>query len=313
MTGDWRQRARERVGVKVEARMRSLMEDEPLTSDEFDTAMRRNQLEALQDVEPSARLEEELTLRLMSEEIPEGLLLVGTADPILRRLQDIITAAASTKVQLGLVGISRGSTVLHLCPVYAESLRTDEVPEAPASIDVTSTLSSEEAGSSVDRAMHDLMRLVEAAESGDDLEASPSMLKAFEDLVTTLDKSGIDVDLGWHADTGSVRTSKLTSAGRHHIQSRMRPQVRREIKVIRGFVTEVSAPSGQGRLTVKSSMNQRRGGRKVEIDRSELIDLGLAFGEWIEISVTVEQKIDALTTKRVSKNVFHELIERRRL
>lgn len=311
MSGDWRQRARERVGAKVEARMRDLVQEEPLSSDGFDTAMRRNQLQAFQEMDPHANFEEELTLRLMGEEVPKGVLLVGTADPIVRRLQEVVTRAAATKVQLGLVGISPGSTVLHLCPVYPEAASvnsSDEMPDTDQRSEVL--ISEDESESLVDHAMHELIRLVEAAETGNSLEASPSMLAAFEELVATLDKSGIDVDLGWYSQSGVVRTSRLSSVGRQHTQSRMRPRVRRSIKVIKGYVTELSAPSGQGRLVLKSSITNKRG-NKVEIETDELIQLGLAFGEWIEISVTVEEKTDSLTKRSETKNIFHELLSRR--
>lgn len=43
---DWRERARTRVGDRVDARMEELMAEPPMSADEFDEAMRRNKAEA---------------------------------------------------------------------------------------------------------------------------------------------------------------------------------------------------------------------------------------------------------------------------
>lgn len=313
MSGTWRDRAREQVGAEVEARFQELLRDEPLTSDELETAMRVNRLTAMQAVEPDARLDEEITIRLISEQIRTGLLMPGTADPILRNLQKAISASADEDIQLGIVGISSGSTVLHVCPVYPHGQTGDEpepdddqdddLPGIPVAVPA--------AESSLDAAMHQLLELFDAAQNDEPLYAEPEMLEAFEGLVRTLDKSAIDVDFGWHAGTGTVRTGRLTAEGRQYAQRRMQPQIKRSLRTMRGYVSELSAPSGKGRIRLRTS-TAGRSGPKIDITTDELIGLGLAFGEWVAVEVTVEERIDPLSRRSTTEYTYHALIERRR-
>lgn len=309
MSGDWRERARARVGSKVEARMQELAESEPLSSDAFDTEMRRNKLEAFRSLDPQARLNEELTIRLNGEAILEGLLLPDTADPIMRNLQAMINSVSDTEVKLGLAGISRGSTVLHLCPVYPEQAQISS-EDATAEDDAEIPVLQEVVESPVEVAMRELIRLVDAAETGEALDAAPGMLAPFEALVSALDKRGIDVDLGWYGETGTVRTGKLTAEGRMHAQRSMRPEYKRSIATLTGYVSQLSAPSRGGEIMLKTSMSKERG-TKIEITIDELLGLGLKLGEYIEIRVNVEEKRDPLTKKVKTTRSYQELLKRR--
>lgn len=311
MSGDWRQRARERVSAQVEADLQEYFDDgDVLSEDQFDTAMRVNRLRAFQAMDPQARLDEELTLRLMGETLPEGMLLVGVADPILRRLQDMIDALVGTKVQLGLAALSPGSTVLHLRPVYQRAAPAPAIARERAEFGEDS--GERQLGESpADHAMEHILRLVAAAESGEDLHGPPGAIAAFEKLVATLENSAIDVDFGWFASSGLVRRGSLTSQGRTYTQRKMLPQVSRSQHMISGYIRELSAPSGQGRIVIKPS--SRKGSTvKIQIDSDQLVSLGLAFGEWVSIRVTREERTDPLTSRVAVSDTFLELQERRR-
>jgi hypothetical protein len=339
VSGEWRQRALKRVGSRVNARVEEVFAEPALSSDELESAIRENRLEVMQAVDPEARLAEELTLRLRGEAIPEGLLLPGTADPIVRKLQALVPSGAEAKVEFGLVGISAGSTVLHLRPVYSRKSPTRNAPEESSSganenaseLAMEAALESvtpssehrtvespsdditlvSEYSSAVDYAMQQLMQLVEAAERDEEFDAPPQFLAAFEDLVQTLEKNSVDVDFGWQADTGRVRTGRLTARGRAVTQKRMKQQVKRYRKTVRGYVTELRSTGDKAFVAIKASMNRKRGGYRIAIPRDELIRHALAFGEYVVILVNVEERVDPLTGKSSVINDFCELIERR--
>lgn len=334
MSGDWRERARERVGRRVDARVEEIFAAPPLSSDEMESAIRENQLHAMREVDAEARLTEELTLRLQSPEIPEGLLLPGTADPIVRRLQDFVPSADESKIEFGLVGISAGSTVLHLRPVRRRKTapsgdqvqgRSDEnehdrAPTLPESEDRlvvgeagpadAAASSGDEYGSEVDAAMQQLMRLVEAAEQDTEFVAPRRVLAAFEALVQTLDKQELDVDFGWHADTGRVRTGRLTSRGRAVARRRMQHRVTHHDRTLRGYINELTASGDKGVVVIRSSPDRQRGSHRIQISRADMIRNALAFGERVAMLVDVEERVDPLSGKRSRTFAFKQLLER---
>jgi hypothetical protein len=62
---------------------------------------------------------------------------------------------------------------------------------------------------------------------------------------------------------------------------------------------------------IRSSVNRKRGGYRVQISRMELIRQALAFGEWVNMVVDVEERVDPLSGRVVRSYSFNELVNRR--
>lgn len=307
---DWRERARTQYGDQVDAEMAAYFAEEPLTPDEFDTQMRTNQLEAFRALDPHAHLDEELTMRLVSDSIPDGMLLVGIADPIVRRLQEMIDSLAKAKVQLGLTALSPGSTVLHLKPVYGAPAAPSSADDDSLPADADASSPSENLRASVDRAMQDVIAVIAAAESGEELDAPTGVLAAFDKLVTTLDKISVDVDFGWHASSGTVKRGRLTTAGRRHTQRQMQPRTSSSLRTVSGYISALSAPKGKGRITIRPSI-LKGSGLLIHIDAEEMTRLHLAFGEWVSIVVERTEHLEPLSGVVTCRDTFRELRDRR--
>ncbi|MCX4818712.1 hypothetical protein OG883_02110 [Streptomyces sp. NBC_01142] len=159
MTGDsWRERRRALLAedpAAAETAAARLLDDmgtEERDEEEIEAEHRASRLAAVRVYEPDARLDEELLLRLTGPDTEGGALRFQWGDALLNPVENAVSAAAGTPVQLELTGISAGSTVAHARPVIPAASSEEHTLDAPAT-------------SAASTGMHTLTRLLTALES----------------------------------------------------------------------------------------------------------------------------------------------------
>ncbi|MFJ8993872.1 hypothetical protein ACIRQH_26200 [Streptomyces sp. NPDC102279] len=234
MTTSWRQRILESHRTDLDQWLEhedSAEQDE----DTVDSEQRAEWLSSVQRWNPEARLRDELTIRLTGDEAGKGGLRFSVGNALLKPLQDGVTASTDEDVELELVGISSGSTVLHVRPTIRKTHSEEEFPDVGASTEENSAEVAEQAIG----VLFDAVKTVEARE--DVTEWTP-MLSSLSKLVSALDRFDLAVQLRWFSGDGSVQSSALSETGKQYVRELRRTHaeafthVRRNIS---GRVTEL--------------------------------------------------------------------------
>lgn len=274
----WRQRlSREYEGVVADLLAPS--DEDRLTDDEYDSLDRTQWLEAARAYDPGAALQEELLVRLFGERSGSGALSFKVGESILKHLRDGINAISGRDVDLEIVAISAGSTVLHVRPT-------------PASVGVEQEgWLVESSESSVDFAMRSFVRLISAAESGGDLREWVNAFGPLDSLVVALDEHDISLGFRWLSRSGPVRSSALTSRGRRYVRSLRELHEESSTMVVSGRITELREA---GVVKVKTGPRRTSPAYEVRVDKSRLLDLHLELGQEVTFRVKALKRIDRL-------------------
>lgn len=253
--------------------------------------MRRNRLEALRRLDPSASLEQELTLRLVSSELPEGALPLAAGDALFKPLQDSVSALADHEIELEVVGISTGSTVLHVRPRKA--------PVAPAMGAAAVDTSAD------DPAMRALIRVLQALEEQQDVRAWAKSLTPLDRLASALDRYNATMDVTWSASDGASSTVHFGASGRSYLRSLMETVPKERDRSIGGRVTELRE---SGVVRVKTGVARNSPAFDVRFEPSDLISLHLSLGETVHFLAREVQQTDQTGVVRSTEWHFRRLL-----
>lgn len=288
MSTSWRQRALER---NREANRRFFAgEDDHPDSDSYEEELRRFWLEAARHYDPSASLEEELTVRLKGESASAGALDFRVGDALLKPLRDGVSAAARKDIELELTGLSHGSTVLHVRPKVSDSF-VAEGQEEVAHVD----------SSSADPAIRDLLKLVDAAENEQDVRRWERMVPGLDGLVEALDKFDLSMEMRWRSLDGSVRSSHLSGRGKGYVRSLRALELHKSQTVVTGRITELREA---GLVKIKTGSSRRSAAYEVRVDSESLIEMHLELGMMVSFVVQVVKKKDKIGRERSTEYRF---------
>ncbi|MGW3628633.1 hypothetical protein ACWD7F_00460 [Streptomyces sp. NPDC005122] len=214
------------------------LEEEDSTEQDDDTVdseRRAEWLSSVQRWDPQARLRDELTIRLTGDEAGKGGLRFSVGNALLKPLQDGVTASTDEDVELELVGISSGSTVLHVRPTMRKT-HTEE--EFPGNGDSTESNNAEVA----EQAISVLFDAVKTVEAREDVTEWTPMLSSLSKLVSALDRFDLAVQLRWFSGDGSVQSSALSETGKQYVRELRKTHAEAFTRVqrnISGRVTEL--------------------------------------------------------------------------
>ncbi|QIX25174.1 hypothetical protein ncot_00170 [Nocardioides sp. JQ2195] len=251
-----------------------------LDGDEFDSAANRARLEALRALDPQASLGEELRVRLVSPVMQEGALSFDAGALLLRPLQDSVASLAGDGVDLELVGVSAGSTVLHVRPRDG-SAESGPVDVGGVPIDATST----------EDALRAFVELLRAAESESDLGEWVRAVDALGRFSRALERLEAEADVAWWGVSGEVRSAWFGRTGRAYVERMLETTPRPEILTIFGRVTELRE---SGVVKVKTGARRKSPSYEVKMESEDLLAMHLEIGESVHFTVRVEQGIDHL-------------------
>lgn len=258
------------------------------TEDDVDSEQRSNWLDAVRTWDPGANLNEELVIRLMGESAGQGGLRFAVGDALLKPLQEGVTVSSDKDVELELVGISSGSTVLHVRPVTRNSDTLEEVTQRDDSA-VT------------DEAMNVLLDAVGTLEAREDVTEWTPMLASLSRLVTALDRFDLSVQMRWLSPSGNVRSSSLTEVGRRYVRD-LRKTHERAFQPTRrhvsGQVRELKLP---GSAVVKPASSPAI---TVKFEPGQITEAGMQLGEYVHLMVEERGRLTKRGGRPVVDYVF---------
>lgn len=288
MSSSWRQRALER---NREANMRFFadQDSEHPSEDAYEEELRRHWLEAVRHYDPAAQLNEELVVRLRGEAADRGALDFRIGDALLKPLREGVSAAARKDVELELTGVSKGSTVLHVRP---------SVPQIVSDVehDLTTVDSS-----IADPAMRDFLKLVDAAEKGQDVRRWERIVPGLDGVVEALDKFDLSMDMRWFSLDGTVRSSHLSRRGKEYVRSLRNTEVQKSKTGVSGRITELRE---SGIVKIKTGTSRMSPAFEVRVDPEGLIGMHLELGMTVSFVVEVARRTDRLGRARSTEYRF---------
>lgn len=277
MSTGWRERIRDRhrehsIAVLDEAGTG------PETEADYLSELRRNRLDALRSLDPDAGLEEELRLRVLGEGL-HGAVDFSWGGQLMKPLQDSVSAAADAVIELQLVGVSAGSTVMHVRPTPKPHPQPSDV--LPAHVDATQA----------DAAVRKLLAFTDALESGTDVGRFSKILAAADNLTEVLDRFDLALGLRWYSKDGLVVESRITREGREHAARLRSTQDLTEQVRISGSITELKA---SGMVKVKAGISRRSQAWEVRMTPEDLLGMRLVIGQNVSFVVTQRRKLDKI-------------------
>ncbi|MFD0902508.1 hypothetical protein [Actinomadura sediminis] len=289
----WRQRLIGQHGEEARHQLRTLGED-TLDDDTHDTIIRQQWLDSVKSFSSDASLKEELQVRLSGNTTTTGSLDFKIGDALLKPLEDSISTAAKRDLELEIVGLSAGSTVLHVraTPMGISEDNADLMPDTGSS--------------PADIAIRNFISLIKAAESGEDLHKWASAQWSLYRLVEALDRFDLALGLRWLSRTGTVRSSRLTSRGRQYVHTLHDLRDEKTSQIVRGRITELREA---GTAKVKTGSSRNSPAYDVRIPKDALIGMHLELGQQVAFRVQVITKYDKLDNERSREYHFVELAD----
>ncbi|UCM90499.1 hypothetical protein [Streptomyces marincola] len=277
MTTNWRQRVLESHRADLD----EWLEHEDTTEldeDTVDTAQRIQWLSSVRRWHPTARHREELTIRLTGGEAGRGGLRFSVGNALLKPLQDGVTASTDEDVELELVGISAGSTVLHVRPTTSNT-----APQKPATDNHSA--GSDDAPEAAEQAISVLFDAVKTVEGREDVTEWTPMLSSLSRLVSALDRFDLAVQFRYYSGDGTVNSSALTETGKQYVRELRKTHkdaLTRVQSTIFGRVTEMKL-SGVAVIKPPSSP-----AISVKFDPGEITQVPWKLGD--EVHLVVEER-----------------------
>ena len=263
--------------------------------DEFETAANRNRLAALRALDPSASLEEELTIRLESEQLVQGSLSFDAGSTLMKPLQESVASLVEQgEVELELVGVSSGSTVLHVRPVVlGESVDHEHTHVGSEPIDATAA----------EPTLRRLLDLLTAAENQADVRPWISAIEPLERLSSALDRFDASMDVTWSGVSGVTRSTRFGVRGRQYVHGLMDTEPRITETPVSGRVTELRE---SGVVKVKTGGSRKSPAYEVRMEPEQLLGMRLALGDTVHFLVRLVQQVDKLDRPRSVEVQFVE-------
>ncbi|MFF0198006.1 hypothetical protein ACFYT5_34395 [Streptomyces anulatus] len=260
--------------------------------DEVDSEQRLNLLKTVREWDPESVLPEELVIRLFGGEAGSGGLRFALGNALLKPLQDGVTASSDEDVDLELIGISAGSTVLHVRPVA--NRQEGEI----ISDDSSHLLDGQSPTATV---MNSLLDAVGTLEAEEDVSEWTPMLSSLSRVVSALDKFDLSMQLRWLDTDGGVRSTSLTETGKGYLRQLRKSHgsafspVRRSIS---GWVIELKL-SGAAVIKPESSP-----AITVRFEPGEIALTGWRLGERVDLVVEERHRITRRGARSVTDFVY---------
>lgn len=255
-------------------------------SAELETTDLQNWLSAARVLYPEAAVPERLSVRLVGEG-QNGALGAHLGDVLLKPLNGVVTANAENKVEksleLELVGLSQGSTVLHF-RVHAWA------PAEPSEPSGASPLAGLSVASVADRVLgrtiNGLRAIENQADAPTDWAASLDAMGKLSDLLV---EHELDIEMRWVAPTGRVRDASLTSRGHAYLAALRQTRTRRSDITVTGRVTELRE---NGHVKLKAGQARNSTTYDVKMEPETLAELHLYIGAMETFLVTLSEQVD---------------------
>lgn len=294
-TGDsWRERRRAllRDDPHAAAATERLLEEmgtEDRDADEIEADHRESLLAATREYDPGARLDEELRLRLTGPDTEGGALRFQWGDALLDPVEKAVSAAAGTPVQLELVGLSAGSTVIHARPVAASHTPDQPVLDAPAA-------------SAAGAGIQTLTKLLDALESEQDVREWSRLFDSVDAVARALDRYALELGVTWYDADGGVRRARLTERGRHYAARLRDTRPRDQELTISGRITELRE---SGWVKVKTGTAKNAPAYDVHFEEPEmLLRMRPGLGDNVHFRVRFRQRLDAVGIARATEYTY---------
>jgi hypothetical protein len=290
----WRERRRALLAgdpgaAEVATRLLDEMGTEERDHEEIEAEHRASRLAAMREYEPTAQLDEELLLRLTGPDTEGGALRFQWGNALLDPVENAISAAAGTPVQLELTGVSAGSTVVHARPVGSPA--SEDTGTLPAG---TTTAAS--------TGMRTLTELLSALESEQDVRGWVRIFDAVDTLARALGKYRLDLGVTWYGADGGMRRARLTERGRRYVERLRETRDRSQEILISGRITELRE---SGWVKVKTGTVKNAPAYDVRFENpEELLRMRPGLGDNVDFRVRFTQRLDAVGIARSTEYVY---------
>lgn len=290
----WRERRRALLAgdpgaAEVATRLLDEMGTEERDHEEIEAEHRASRLAAMREYEPTAQLDEELLLRLTGPDTEGGALRFQWGNALLDPVENALSAAAGTPVQLELTGVSAGSTVVHARPVGSSA--SEDAGTLPAG---TTTAAS--------TGMRTLTELLSALESEQDVRAWVRIFDAVDALARALGKYRLDLGVTWYGADGGMRRARLTERGRRYVERLRETRDRSQEILISGRITELRE---SGWVKVKTGTVKNAPAYDVRFENpAELLRMRPGLGDNVDFRVRFTQRLDSVGIARSTEYVY---------
>ncbi|MBZ9598118.1 hypothetical protein K7B06_23915 [Streptomyces erythrochromogenes] len=293
MTTSWRRRVLESHRADLDQWLEG---EDPAEQDEdtVDSEQRVEWLSSVQRWDPRARLREELTIRLTGDEAGRGALRFSIGNALLKPLQDGVTASTDEDVELELVGISSGSTVLHVRPATRKTHSEEELADGEDPTEENNAAVAEQAIS----VLFDAVKTVEARE--DVTEWTP-MLSSLSKLVSALDRFDLAVQLRWFSSDGSVHSSALTESGKQYVRELRKTHAEAFARVRRDISGRVTEMKLSGVAVIKPPANPAV---SVKFEPGQITEVPWGLGDEVHLVVEERRRLTRGGGRTVTEYVF---------
>ncbi|WP_405544300.1 hypothetical protein OG590_17970 [Streptomyces goshikiensis] len=292
MTESWRQR----VLQNHRADLNSWLENEDvveLSDDEFESERRANWLDSVRRWNPDAHFTEELVIRLTGSAAGKGGLKFSIGNTLLKPLQEGVTASTDEDIELELVGVSSGSTVLHVRPVlHRESEDEQEFDEQG------------DPGQSAGQAMAVLFDAMGTVEAREDITEWTPMLSSLSRLVSALDRFDLAVQLRWLADDGSVTSAQLSESGKQYIRELRKSHGDAFTRIRRGIFGHVTEMKLPGTAVIKPPASPAV---TVKFEPGQITEVPLALGQEVHLIVEERKRLTRGGGRTITEYLFLEI------
>lgn len=261
-------------------RARDFLADLEEVPDDADEVLFESRVEAFRRIAPDGGPQAELRLRLAGPDVRDGFydadMEAALADPLRREFAAAAGSKTTPQLELGLVGVSSGSVVLHYRPKVMNL--SDDGPQAGVGM--------VPADAAIRRVLR-LHNLFESQANPDEVRAvtqgNEGLLRGARDVVHALTRFDLEMTATWWAPSGSPVRSRLSREGRTYAEGIFNQTERSEPVQVWGLV---SALDVDGLVTIR-----RPGGRHVvKIDAEEIGQFML--GEEVHMIVERTAQVD---------------------
>lgn len=283
MTSETRRRLLEKHRREIE-RWFAAEDSGPADDLSVEVESRKNFIDAVRDFDSGVAFAEQLTVRLVGESAHTGLLDLQLA-PVLDGLRQVFQDVQA--IDLGLVGIDSGSTVLRLRPVAQTIPLGDDLVLSDQAMPIGVT--------SADDVGRTLIKVVEASEGSGDLRRWSGYVKGLEVVSGTLDDHDLNAEFTWSSMGGSLSRAALTAVGRGYLRS-LREATSESTRIaVSGRIVELRE---SGHVRVKAGTSRTSPSYDVRIDHDELLRMDLRLGRTVHMLVQETIERDRLGRER---------------
>lgn len=295
MTASWRQRILDSHRADLDQwleREDSSERDE----DTVDSERRAEWLASVREWDPEARFRDELTIRLTGDEAGTGGLRFSVGNALLKPLQDGVTASTDEDVELELVGISSGSTVLHVRPTMRKTHTEDELSDSGEPL--------EENGAEVaEQAIGVLFDAVKTVEAREDVTEWTPMLSSLSKLVSALDRFDLAVQLRWFSGDGSVHSSTLSESGKQYVRELRKTHAEAFTRVQRNISGRVTELKLAGVAVIKPHASPAV---SVKFEPGQITQVPWGLGDEVHLVVEERRRLTRNGGRTVTEYLFQQ-------